>query len=174
MFDEAFALDAQLILGSMVTPGTAARPPPQRQAAPLEQVPEVRGLSMRWGFCPLGKGLQGPCKAHLPPRSSCSTLRANPLAHALTKELRAVRCNQGEGVKGHVPQHCCRAESQEPYMQVTSEGCSASQKAHEIVEEAAAEAGLIQGDTARLVKVLLGLCFFHLPLWTAYTHTLFK
>ena len=48
-------------------------------------------------------------------------------------------------------------------MQAASEGGSASQKAREIVEEAAAEAGLIQGDTARLVKVLLGLPSFCLP-----------
>lgn len=59
VFDEAFALDAQLILGSMVTPGTAARPPPQRQAAPLEQVPEVRGLVMSVGMLSCkGKALE--------------------------------------------------------------------------------------------------------------------
>ena len=57
VFDEAFALDAQLILGSMVTPGTAARPPPQRQAAPLEQVPEVRGLLMSFGLLSCKEGL---------------------------------------------------------------------------------------------------------------------
>ena len=48
-------------------------------------------------------------------------------------------------------------------MQAASDGCSASQKAREIMEEAAAEAGLIQGDTARLVKVLPGLRSFCLP-----------
>ena len=46
VFDEAFALDAQLILGSMVTPATAARPPPQRQAPPAEQAPGVSGPFM--------------------------------------------------------------------------------------------------------------------------------
>ena len=57
-------------------------------------------------------------------------------------------------------------------MQAASEGCSASQKAREIVEEAAAEAGLIQGDTARLVKVLLGLSSFSLyPGGCVYTCT---
>ena len=60
VFDEAFALDAQLILGSMVTPGTAARPPPQRQAAPLEQVPEVRGLSMSLRILQCEEGLWIP------------------------------------------------------------------------------------------------------------------
>lgn len=44
VFDESFALDAQLILGSLVTPGTAARPaPPQRQPAPAEPIQEVSG-----------------------------------------------------------------------------------------------------------------------------------
>ena len=44
VFDESFALDAQLILGSLVTPGTAARPAPaQRQPAPVEPIQEVRG-----------------------------------------------------------------------------------------------------------------------------------
>ena len=37
VFDEAFALDAQLILGSLVTPATAARPPAQRQAGPAAE-----------------------------------------------------------------------------------------------------------------------------------------
>lgn len=37
VFDESFALDAQLILGSLVTPATAARPPAQRRAAPAPQ-----------------------------------------------------------------------------------------------------------------------------------------
>ena len=40
-------------------------------------------------------------------------------------------------------------------LQAASEGACASQKACEIVEEAAAEAGLIEGDSARLVKVPL-------------------
>ena len=58
-------------------------------------------------------------------------------------------------------------------MQAASDGCGASQKAQEIVEEAAAEAGLIQGDTARLVKVLLGLRSFCLyPDDCVYTHIL--
>lgn len=40
-------------------------------------------------------------------------------------------------------------------LQAASEGACASQKACEVVEEAAAEAGLIEGDSARLVKVPL-------------------
>ena len=59
-------------------------------------------------------------------------------------------------------------------MQAASEGCSASQKARETVEEAAAEAGLIQGDTARLVKVLLGLRSYCLRLMAAYTQCTFE
>ena len=41
VFDESFALDAQLILGSLVTPATAARPPSQRPAGPAEPAKEV-------------------------------------------------------------------------------------------------------------------------------------
>ena len=41
VFDEAFALDAQLILGSLVTPATAARPPAQSRAAPAEPAQQV-------------------------------------------------------------------------------------------------------------------------------------
>ena len=41
VFDESFALDAQLILGSLVTPATVAKPPAQRQAAPSEAVQQV-------------------------------------------------------------------------------------------------------------------------------------
>ena len=41
VFDESFALDAQLILGSLVTPATVARPPAQRQAAPPEAAQQV-------------------------------------------------------------------------------------------------------------------------------------
>ena len=41
VFDESFALDAQLILGSLVTPATVARPPAQRQAAPSEAAQQV-------------------------------------------------------------------------------------------------------------------------------------
>ncbi len=40
-----------------------------------------------------------------------------------------------------------------PCLQAVPEGPGASQKACEIVEEAAAEAGLIEADTARLVTV---------------------
>ena len=44
VFDESFALDAQLILGSLVTPGTAARPAPsQRQPAAVDPIKEVSG-----------------------------------------------------------------------------------------------------------------------------------
>ena len=58
-------------------------------------------------------------------------------------------------------------------MQAASDGCGASQKAQEIVEEAAAEAGLIQGDTARLVKVQIGLRSFCLyPDDCVHTHIL--
>ena len=54
-------------------------------------------------------------------------------------------------------------------MQAAAEGCSASQKAREIMEEAAAEAGLIQGDATQLVKVLLAFCLY--PGGCAYTCT---
>ena len=46
MFDEAFALDAQLILGSLVTPATAARPPAQRLAGPAVPIQEVSWLCL--------------------------------------------------------------------------------------------------------------------------------
>ena len=41
VFDEAFVLDTQLILGSLVTPATAARPPAQRHAGPAEPAQQV-------------------------------------------------------------------------------------------------------------------------------------
>lgn len=41
VFDESFALDAQLILGSLVTPATAARPATQSRAAPAEPAQQV-------------------------------------------------------------------------------------------------------------------------------------
>jgi len=45
-----------------------------------------------------------------------------------------------------------------PCLQAVPEGPGASQKACEVVEEAAAEAGLIEADTARLVTVGPSFC----------------
>lgn len=137
-FDESFAMDAQLVLGGLITPATALRPEAAQHSGKDPQVIPLYNLSHDSQTCGVHEEL------HI---FSCDTCKDNVMLYG----------------KGYV--HDCTIisgvfKSSTPIiLQETLDFGSSfapstrGQRAYEMVEEAAAEAGLLSTDSQRLVNV---------------------
>ena len=136
-FDDSFAAEAQLILGSLVTPAPfgARAVSSMPGASPMAPAALEQSMQVQGPVNPTAKSCLHSLPQHvlrLPIKMPCMSF---------SSKLNAA-CTVMPGGR-----HSMRA------LQAAPEGGEAGRRAREAVEEAAADAGLLDSDTQRLVQV---------------------